>query len=130
MPIAEIRVVGLRECQRALAQVDKQIAKQIRGELQAVGEVVKTDAERRAEANIRNLGGPWGRMRIGVTRNIVYLAPKAHRKAGHSKERWARPNLRSLLADRAMVPAVEENQPLVRQRLDMMLTRIGVEAGF
>ncbi len=120
-----IQVEGLREVNRAFAKVSREVKTEMRGELATVAEPVRSAAEQNAEANIRNIGGAWSRMRIGITTGYVYVAPKARRHGGSP-----RPNLAGLLLKRAMLPAAAEKQEMVRVGLEAWLDKVDASAGF
>lgn len=122
-----VRVHGLRELNRAFAKLSKDEARELKEELVRVGEPVRAAAERLAVADIRNLaeGDRWGRMRLGVTSRLVYVAPRARRRGGSPRK-----NLAPLLLERAMFPAVDQNEHRVRAGLKRMLDRVGRQAGF
>ncbi len=117
-----VRVEGLRELQRAFAVVDKQLSRDLKKTLREAAEPVRSDAESRASSAIPRIGLPWSRMRIGVTRSSVYVAP---RERGARRGSQRRPSLASLLLDRAMMPALEENQPRVLAAVDELLQDMG-----
>jgi hypothetical protein len=102
-----------------------QLQKQLRVELARVGEPVRAQAEQLALGNITNIGGVWSRMRLGVTRSYVYIAPRARSRGGSP-----RPNLGPLLLNQAMWPAAKQHEPEVVARLEGMLDRLGAQNGF
>ena len=117
MPATDsIRVEGLRDLNRVLAQAPKDVRREVRAAERAVGEPVRSAAQQKAVTNIRNIGPKWGLMRVGVTTKAIYVAPKARRRGGSP-----RPNLAGLLLDRAMVPALEENTAEIVERFDRVL---------
>jgi hypothetical protein len=115
-----IRVRGLADLNRALARADRDVRLGVRRELREVAEPVRADAERLAVSGIRNVheGDPWSRMRVGVTRSLVYVAP---RQRGAARGPRRRRNMADLLAVRAMEPALDINRPLVERNLEEML---------
>ena len=93
--------------QRAFSRADKDLSKDLRSTLKDVVEPVREEAERLAGQKIRNMGeGPWAGMRVGVTRNLVYVAPKERGR----RSALRRPNLAGLLMDRAMQPALDAHE--------------------
>lgn len=104
---SEVRIRGLAEMQRAFAKTNKDLSKDLRKTLREAAEPVRADAERRASSGISNIGNRWGRMRVGVTRNLVYVAPKERGRASRRNMAIRRPNLADLLMDRAMEPALD-----------------------
>jgi hypothetical protein len=120
-----IHVSGLRELQRDLGRYAKDLKKELSVELKAVAEPVRAAAEQMASANIANIGPTWSRMRVGVTSSLVYVAPKSKRRGGSP-----RGNLAGLLSEKAMQPALEENEPVIEAALEAMLDRLGEKNGF
>jgi hypothetical protein len=121
-PVAQTRVVeGLADLNRAFALADAKVRREFRNELREVAEPVRVDAESLATVAIPRIGIPWSRMRIGVTRNTVYVAP---RQRGSRVPPRRRPNLAALLRDRAMVPAVERNEDNIVRGADQFLVDV------
>lgn len=111
-----VKVVGLREFQRACNKLPKDAKKEVRNRLKAVGEPVRAEAERLAISNIRNIGPRWPRMRTGRTANSVYVVPRSKRAGGSP-----RPNLKPVMLTRAMIPALEsQRQRVIREFEEMM----------
>lgn len=117
-----VYVKGLRELQAALAKADKDIRLGVRKELRDVAEPVRRDAEALAGSSIRNIGERWDDMRVGVTRTMVYVAPR--RKGVRAGNPRKRPNLARLLAARALEPALDRNQHNIRHDLDRVIDRV------
>lgn len=115
-----LRVEGLRDLQRAFALADKDVRKGFGKSLREAGEPVRADAQHAAATRIRNMSVPWSRMRVGSTAVGVYIAPVKRASRGRGNLR-RRPNLADLLMGRAMLPALESNQPQVVQRVERLL---------
>lgn len=105
-----------RQVEAAFAAAGKEAAKLSRAADRQLAEPVRQDAEQLARANITRIGPTWSRMRVGVTRTTVYVAPKERGVNGRGDDRRRRPNL----ANRLM-PEME--QALERHRGD-------IEAGY
>lgn len=116
--VHEVRVQGLRDLQDAFRASDRVLANSLRATLREVAEPVRVDAEQLAVAGIPRVGVPWSRMRIGVTRDSVYLAPK---QRGTRNPLRRRPNLAALLLGRAMVPALEQNEHEILDGFESLL---------
>ncbi len=115
-----IVVEGLAGLQRAVKRIDKNAAKDLCAELKEIAEPVKATAERLAgETGNIGLTPQWQQIRIGVTQHGVYIVPKHRRGAGPK-----RPNFKTLMLDRAMIPAVEENRSEINAGLDRFLDGI------
>lgn len=119
-----IRVEGLAGLQRAFKAADVLEQRELRKTLRAVAEPVRVQAEQLAVENIRRIGVPWSRMRIGVTNTSVYLAPRQRGQKGRD-QRLRRPNLRGLLLRRSMEPAFDENRPRIIAGVTTMLNTVG-----
>jgi hypothetical protein len=122
MPIV---IRGLHELQASLAHADRSVRLGVRKGLRQAAEPVQRGAEELAQTNIRNIGPKWSRMRVGVTRNLVYVAPRQKGTRGRGPRR--RPNLADLLMDRAMQPALDQHEAEVEARLEELLDRAADE---
>ena len=122
MPGREFVVVkGLAEMNRAFARADRDMKKDLRNSLKDVAEPVREEAEVLAGQKIRNMGnGPWSRMRVGVTTNLVYVAPRERGR----RSALRRPNLAGLLMDRAMEPALDAHAGEIEDRFGEALDHV------
>lgn len=102
-----VRVEGLRELERAFKLTGLGMEKGVREALESASEPVRLDAQGLAVARIRNIGVPWSRMRVGVTRRTAYVAPQE--RGRRTRPGGGRPNLATLLRARAMEPALAQN---------------------
>lgn len=112
-----VRVTGLRELDRAFRNLSKDVSKKIRAELLKAAEPVRADAESKAFADISHIGPVWGRIKSGATARMVYIAPATRRTRGGSP----RPNLGTLLLEKAMLPALDEKTSAVVAGLELAL---------
>jgi hypothetical protein len=117
----EVRVKGLREMKRAFKEADKNLGKELTKSLKKVAEPVRADAARRAVQEIPTIGHDWSEMRTGVTTQVVYVAPKQRGRRSDLR----RPNLASLLMERAMQPALDAHTSDIERELGHMLDEIG-----
>jgi hypothetical protein len=117
-----VRVQGLHELQAALAKADRQTRLGVRAGLRQVAEPVQRGAEDLAQANIHRIGSRWSRMRVGITRDLVYVAPRQRGSRGRRPS--SRPNLAPLLMDRAMQPALDQHAGEIEARFAELLDRI------
>lgn len=113
-----LRVEGLADLQRAFKAADARMHLDLRNRLADVAEPVRADAERMAVAGIPRIGLPWSRMRVGITTNSVYVAPKRRGSRIPSRKR---PNLAGLLLRRSMEPALKENEERVERGFERLL---------
>ena len=118
MPAQAIRVKNLRELNIAFALADKRVRLEFRGELRNASEPVRADAQRLAASEITNIGDKWSKMRVGITRKSVYVAPTRRGVKSRGASKLRRPNLAGLLMDRAMQPALDRNISEVERRID------------
>lgn len=118
-----LRVEGLRELSHAFALADETLIRELRKSLREVAEPVRVGAERLAVEGIPTIGLPWSRMRIGVTRHSVYVAPRQKGARGNVFSK--RPNLAGLLLQRSMLPALKQNEVAVAREMEAMLGTVG-----
>lgn len=118
-----IHVEGLRDLQRAFAVADKAVSRELKVALRRAAEPVRADAERLAAGEIRRSRVDWSRMRTGVTRTLVYVAPKERGRSSRAFPARRRPNMRELLGapmERAFARNVGEVEGRVEDALDTM----------
>ncbi len=120
MPAGSVKVKGLRELNRTFKKMGVEVQKETRDQLREVGEPVRQAAEQLAAAQFRNLGD-WSQMRLGVTQKLVYVAPRQRTQGVGTP----RPTLAGLLLQRAMLPALEQNESRVVAGLEKMLDDLG-----
>lgn len=104
-----VRVEGIRELERAFKLTGLGMEAGLREAMEASAEPVRLDAQTLAVDRIRNIGVPWSRMRVGVTRRTAYVAPQERGRRTRLRPNSGRPNLRRLLLERSMEPALEQN---------------------
>jgi hypothetical protein len=121
-PAVEVR--GLRELQAAFAKADRETRLGLRGALREIAEPVRRDAETLATSSIPRIGPKWSKMRTGVTRKLVYVAPRQRGVKTRGADPRRRPNLATLLMDRAMEPALESHEPALELAVDHMLDEV------
>jgi hypothetical protein len=128
MAAGSVQVLGLRELKRAFKRMGAELNTELRKELIKAAKPVAEEAESLALTKIRNMptSPDWADMRIGVTAAaIVYIVP-LRKNRGNPK----RPNLKGLLLNRAMEPALVNKQGEVVLGVDRMLGRLAGENGF
>jgi hypothetical protein len=123
-----LRVQGLRELQVATSRLSRDFGKGVREAFEAAGEPVRQDATSLAFANISGMRRgiiPWHRMRIGVTRVSVYVAPEQRGiKSGAFRDRRRRPGLKRPMLERAMWPAVDRNKDKIATEVNQEVTEL------
>lgn len=117
-----VRVEGLRELQHAFAVADKTLARELRKGLRESAEPVRAEAQTLALGQIRNMTEGWSRMRVGVTKTSVYVAPRSR---GSRRPGSRRRNLFDLMTGRSLEPALDANVAEVTERLDDVLGSVG-----
>jgi len=117
-----VRVLGLRDLQRAFGAADKAVQRDMKDALLEAAAPVRSDAQRLA-SGFAGAGRPWSGMRIGATgRAIVYVAP-VERGLGTNRNRH-RPRFGTKLMDEAMQPALDRNQEQVARRVEKLLDEV------
>lgn len=116
---------GLQELQRGFRAADKELSRELRTGLSKAAEPVKEDAEQFAATRIRNIGPDWSRMRVGVTQRVVYVAPKERGRRSRRILSIRRENLKILLLDRAMDPALDANTGNIERAMETVLGSVG-----
>jgi len=117
-----LAVKGYTQLARTFQHAPKDVNKAYRAELRTIGEPTRLTAEDLAVSTIRNIGPVWSKMRTGITTRVTYVAPKQRGARGRSTRR--RPNLGTLLMERAMQPALDRNRGQVEHDFDVMLDRL------
>ncbi len=129
MATGAIRVHGLKELTRDFKKISKDLSKEITRELKDAAEPVRTGAEQLALSSIRNMPRTprWAVMRIGASaaKGSVYMVPQARRAGGSG-----RTNLKGLLLERAMDPALDQNADKVKDNINDVLGHIFDHNGF
>src|SRR4029077_9838771 len=127
-----VRVENLHDLQAGFAKLERDTRLGFRHGLRDVVEPVRAGAEQLAMQNIRRMphSPQWSKMRIGVNRNLVYVAPrqrglksKGARAARTQKAQNAATKFAGFLMDRAMEPALEQHAAQVEARLGVLLDR-------
>lgn len=124
---AAVTLRGLAELERLMAAAGPEAKRALNAELRSVAEPIRSDVERLAVAGIPRIGPKWSRMRIGVTRKAVYVAPRQRGVKGRGDDPRRRPKFADLLLERAMDPALKRNEPLIQRRVDELFHRIANE---
>lgn len=106
-----VAVRGLQDLSRAFRVADQSLKKNLRGELREIGRPVAELAQKLAIQEISGLSRgrtvDWSQTRLGVTQKLVYVAPKQRGRRSRQNEMIRRPNLKSLLLDKAYDPALD-----------------------
>lgn len=119
-----IRVENYKEVLRAFGKAEKTLSRGIRGSLREAAEPIRNTAEQLAGSGvIDNLKGddPWTQMRIGVTTSAVYVAPVERGRRTRSNPAIGRPNLKPLMLDRVMEPALDAHRDEVIANIEDLL---------
>lgn len=117
--MAGYRVHNLEKLNRFFALAGPQAKRDLNQKLRLLAEPMRSDAEQFARSGIRRIGTRWPKMRVGVTRKLVYVAPK-ERGVKVRGATGARPALATLLEQRAMAPAERKNEAAVEKGVEEM----------
>jgi hypothetical protein len=120
-----VQVVGLADLRRACAIAGNQMSRDMNDALKAAGEPVRSDAQSLAVANISKVGIPWSRMRLGIQRHSVYVAPVERGEKSRTRHGRRRPKFKTKLLDEAMAPALERNSDRVAQEFQDAVRDMG-----
>lgn len=124
---AEVNVRGLRELQRLMALTPKKAQLELKAELRKLAEPVRADAESLAASGIRRIGTKWSKMRVGVTRTLVYVAPRQRGVRTRGSDPRRRPKFADLMLERSFDPALERNKALIESDVEALFDRLGNE---
>jgi len=121
-----VAVEGLRELSAALAKADREVKLGWRRGLRQVAEPIRLEAESLARSEITRIGPRWYKMRTGVTRKLVYVAPRQRGVRWNKKNpgyrfNMRRPNLADLLMNRAMEPALHHHEHQIENAVEHLL---------
>lgn len=112
---------GMKELSQAFRLAEKGLSADLKMGLRSVAEPVRFDAERLASAEITHIGIPWSKMRTGVTQTMVYVAPNERGVKTRGRNSRKRPNLATLLRDRALQPALAANRHKIEEEVEHVL---------
>jgi len=131
---ARINVKGLAETYRAFGNISEDVQDELRDGLEEVGKPVQALGERYALERIRNMprSPAWAEMRIGVSKReaLVYMVPDNTGRAGRGRGKRKRKNLASLLMNRAMDTAGEDNVDTTARELEKVIDKLSRREGF
>lgn len=126
-----VKVKGLRETARAFDAISDDLSKELTAGLRVAAEPVRAAAEMKAISKIGNMprSPAWAEQKIAVGRRtaLVYMAPKKRQTRVPQRKRK---NLADLMMDRAMEPALIENEPQVVLGVNTVLDRLSRKEGF
>src|SRR5262245_59986111 len=116
----------MREVSLAFAHAGPDARAELRRTFVDVAKPVAIGAEQLALGRIRRMpqSPRWAGMRVGVTRTVVYVAPKRRGVKTRGADPRRRPNVGTLLMVRAMEPALERNQPELEHACERALDRV------
>lgn len=117
-----VTVRGLRELEILFADFGKDAKRELNVELRKIAEPIRADAQSLAVSGIPRIGPKWSKMRVGVTRTLVYVAPRQRGvRAGSPR---SRPKFAQLMLDRAMDPALERNRGRVEGDVESLFEHL------
>lgn len=112
---------NIDEVNRALLLAGADFHKEKNLRLRSFARPVANDAQRLATERITNIGRQWDDMRVGVTPDMVYVAP---RQRGTKIASRKRVKFAALLMGTAMIPALELNRDSVARKIDELCERM------
>lgn len=125
---AQVKVVGYRELARAFDRMGPETRKELRRELRAAGEVVKTAAQETARSVMNVQTGDLSR-RIRITasqRSVSIVANATHRGYGYPRRHeFENGGARAFLR-----PALEQHQDEAVENIADAFERVGRDNGF
>lgn len=101
------------------------MSKDMNDALRSAGEPVRQDAEALAVSQISRMTIPWSRMRLGIKRDYVYVAPVERGVKSRTQTGRRRPKFKTKLLDEAMAPALERNTDKVAQEMQDAVKDMG-----
>jgi hypothetical protein len=116
-----VRVTGLKELQKALRQMDADVAKELRRELKDAGTVVQQQAI--SLFSPISAGSALG-FKVRVRQRGVAVEQSKRRTTG------LHPEFGGLQMRRALLPALESNEDAVVAKVEHMLDTVGRKLGF
>jgi len=119
-------IYGLREISAAYAKLERDTRAGMQQTLRDAATPVQRTAEQLGQARITRIGKNWWKMRVGITRSLVYVAPTQRAVRGADNPR-KRKNLAKLLMDEAMEPALERNEREVEAHVEKFLERVAAD---
>lgn len=111
--MATVKVEGLAGLRRACRLAGNGLSRDLNDAMKAAAEPVRQDAQALALANISKVGIPWSRMRVGIARHSVYVAPVERGIKSKTLAGRRRPRFKTKLLDEAMAPALVQNSDKV-----------------
>lgn len=122
-----IYVRGYRELDLAYAKLERQTRTGFRLAMRDVAEPVRRDAESLAQGRISHIGGKWWKMRTGVTRRVVYVAPRQRGVKGTGPDPRRRPEFAEYMLEKAMEPALNKNEFKITEAVDTVLEHVAMD---
>lgn len=126
MPSA-VNISGLRELEQLFALAGPIAKRELNKELRLVAEPIRSEAESLAASGIPRIGPRWSKMRVGVTRTLVYVAPRERGVKGRGRPSLRRPRFADLMLERAMDPALKKNEALIQERVEVLFEKLANE---
>jgi hypothetical protein len=116
-----VRVKGLRELDRALRKMDKELSREMRSTLKEAAEIVAVDARARF-SDISPASASSMRARAKAKGATV--------EQSKGRTTGKRPDYGALQMRRALLPALEAKQEQVVEKVDDLIGRLGSRNGF
>jgi hypothetical protein len=119
-------VEGYTEVMRAFARAERDTRLGVRRTFREAAEPVKKSAEELALSEVHRMpySPKWAKMRIGVTRREVYVAPRQRGIKGRGDDPRRRPNLAVIMGPRVFQAALDRHRAqivhMVEHTLDVI----------
>lgn len=122
-----VRVLGLRDLQRAFATANRGLAQDLRTAIEQAGEPIRRDAQNLVQSEISGMARsriPWWTIRSGVERSTIgYIVPNQRGVKGAGSARRGRPKLAPLIAEKEQT-ALDRNADRVVDEFDEALAEM------
>lgn len=129
-----VALKGYRELATAFAKSDKDTKKGLPLVMRQVAEPIRRDATSLTRTKIRKMDDRWSQMRVGVTRTLVYVAPKQRgiKTRGHDPRRrgagyMKAPDIGTMMMERGMEPALHRHEADVANAVERALDKLAAD---
>jgi hypothetical protein len=123
---AYVLLEGMADLMRVTKNYKHDVYIGLRKELREIAKPVEKAAEGKTIETFSNIGDKWWNMRIGVSRNLVYIAPmQRSRYTRANPYRYARPQFATTLDQSVMTPIQRQVLGPTTRAVEAMLARAG-----
>ena len=119
-------VEGFADLIRASRQFERDARLGLRKELREIARPAEKAAEGKTLETFSNIGDKWWSMRVGISRNLVYVAPtQRSRYTRVFPSRYARPGFGQRLDREVMSPVQRQFEQPTMRAVERMIDRAG-----